>query len=155
MRKIFTSILLLLSALSFSQSQVETTEWITRNSNGREQVIYKGTENTLLLLAVRQSGNLLSTYVHEINPNDVKSISVKYGNDGWNTVQLNFKSSGSIVYYYSVDKNFKVIGEVKSINKYGMDITIECDRDLINSFKKAYLHLFKTIGIDVKDGNIF
>ena len=93
--------------------------------------------------------------MNEIAPNDVKSISVKYGDDGWNSINLNFKSSGSTVYYYTVDKDFEVIGEIKSINKYGMNISIQSDRDLINSFKKAYIHLFKTIGIEVKDGNMF
>jgi hypothetical protein len=155
MTKALTIILLLISSFGFSQSQEETMDWITRNSDGREQVFYNENDGTLHLLAVRQAGNLLSTFVNEINPKDVKSISVKYGNDGWNSINLNFKSSGSTVDYYTVDKNYEVIGEIKSINKYGMNISIESDRELIDSFKKAYIHLFKTIGIEVKDGNMF
>jgi hypothetical protein len=155
MKKVLIIILLLISSFSFSQSQEETMDWITRNSDGREQVFYNENDEILHLLAVRQAGNLLTTFVNEINPKDVKSISVKYGNDGWNSINLNFKSSGSTVDYYTVDKNFEVIGEIKSINKYGMNISIESDRELIDSFKKAYIHLFKTIGIEVKDGNMF
>lgn len=155
MRYIFTLSLLLFSFFSFSQSQEETLDWITRNSNGREQIFYNENDGTLLLLSVRQAGNLLTTFVDEINPNDVKSISVKYGNDGWNSINLNFKSSGAFVNYYTVDKDFEVIGEIKSIKKYWMNISIECDQELIDSFKKAYIHLFKTIGIEVKDGNMF
>jgi len=155
MKKQIILILLFASSFCFSQTQEETLDWITRNSEGREQVIYDKENNVLMLLAVRQAGSLLTTFVNEINPNDVKSISVKYGNDGWNSINLNFKSSGSTVHYYTVDKDFEVIGEIKSINKYGMNISIESDRDLINSFKKAYIHLFKTIGIEVKDGNMF
>ena len=155
MNKFLSIALLLFTTVSFSQSQEETMDWITRNSDGREQVFYNENDGTLHLLAVRQAGNLLTTFVNEINPKDVKSISVKYGNDGWNSINLNFKSSGSTVDYYTVDKNFEVIGEIKSINKYGMNISIESDRELIDSFKKAYIHLFKTIGIEVKDGNMF
>jgi hypothetical protein len=155
MNKFLSIALLLFTTVSFSQSQEETIGWITRNSDGREQVFYNENDGTLHLLAVRQAGNLLTTFVNEINPKDVKSISVKYGNDGWNSINLNFKSSGSTVDYYTVDKNFEIIGEVKSINKYGMNISIQSDRELIDSFKKAYIHLFKTIGIEVKDGNMF
>ncbi|EMY82723.1 hypothetical protein pgond44_01340 [Psychroflexus gondwanensis ACAM 44] len=155
MNKFLSIALILFTTVSFSQSQEETTDWITRNSDGREQVFYNENDGTLHLLAVRQAGNLLTTFVNEINPKDVKSISVKYGNDGWNSINLNFKSSGSTVDYYTVDKNYEMIGEVKSINKYGMNISIESDRELIDSFKKAYIHLFKTIGIEVKDGNMF
>jgi hypothetical protein len=155
LNKFLSIALLLFTTVSFSQSQEETIGWITRNSDGREQVFYNENDGTLHLLAVRQAGNLLTTFVNEINPKDVKSISVKYGNDGWNSINLNFKSSGSTVDYYTVDKNFEIIGEVKSINKYGMNISIQSDRELIDSFKKAYIHLFKTIGIEVKDGNMF
>lgn len=155
MNKLLSIALILFTTVSFSQSQEETMDWITRNSDGREQVFYNENDGTLHLLAVRQAGNLLTTFVNEINPKDVKSISVKYGNDGWNSVNLNFQSSGSTVDYYTVDKNYEIIGEVKSINKYGMNISIESDKELIDSFKKAYIHLFKTIGIDVKDGNMF
>jgi len=155
MNKFLSIALLIFTTVSFSQSQEDTMDWITRNSDGREQVFYNEDDGTLHLLAVRQAGNLLTTFVNEINPKDVKSISVKYGNDGWNSINLNFKSSGSTVDYYTVDKNFEIIGEVKSINKYGMNISIQSDRELIDSFKKAYIHLFKTIGIEVKDGNMF
>lgn len=155
MNKFLSIALLLFATVSFSQSQEETLDWITRNSEGREQAFYNENDETLHLLAVRQAGNLLTTFVNEINPKDVKSISVKYGNDGWNSINLNFKSSGSTVNYYTVDKDFEIIGEVKSINKYGMNISIESDRELIDSFKKAYINLFKTIGIEVKDGNMF
>lgn len=155
MKKQLILILLFTSSFCFSQTQEETLDWITRNSEGREQAFYDENNGKLLLLSVRQAGNLLTTFVNEIDPNDVKSISVKYGDDGWNSINLNFKSSGSTVYYYTVDKDFEVIGEIKSINKYGMNISLKSDRDLINSFKKAYIHLFKTIGIEVKDGNMF
>lgn len=155
MNKFLTITLLFFTIITFSQTQEETLGWITRNSDGREQAYYNEEDGTLHLLAVRQAGNLLTTFVNEINPKDVKSISVKYGNDGWNSINLNFKSSGSTVEYYTVDKNFEIIGDVKTINQYGINISIESDRELIDSFKKAYIHLFKTIGIEVKDGNMF
>ncbi len=155
MNKLTLIALLFFTTVSFSQSRDETMDWIKRNSDGREQVFYNEKEETLNLFAVRKAGNLLATFVNEINPKDVKSISVKYGNDGWNSINLNFKSSGSIVEYYAVDKNFEIIGEIERIKKYAMNISIESNRELIDSFKKAYIHLFKTMGIEVKDGNMF
>jgi len=56
MKKHLILILLFTSSFCFSQTQEETLDWITRNSEGREQAFYDENNGKLLLLSVRQAG---------------------------------------------------------------------------------------------------
>lgn len=155
MKKIlFISILTLSVTFSFSQTLNETIDWITRESDGREQVKYDKETNTLFLISVRQMDKMVS-FVNEISPNDVKSISVKNNGGGWQLLNLNLKREGVDITYYTLDHNFELISEIKNQRQYGIGISIECDETLINKFKKAYIHLFKLLGVEVKDGDMF
>ncbi|WP_242131345.1 hypothetical protein [Aestuariivivens marinum] len=132
----------------------DTIDWITRNSDGREQVQYYKDTNTLLLISVRDAGELVS-FVNEITPEDVRSVSVKSSEGSWQNLNLNLKHGGTMVLYYTLDKNFEIIGEVKNIRQYGISISFNCSQSMILKFKKAYIHLFQLLGVDVKDGDMF
>ncbi|WP_299399106.1 hypothetical protein [uncultured Gelidibacter sp.] len=154
MRNILTFIIILFTTLSYSQTLDETVDWISRNSDGKEQIFYDKYENKVLFSAVRTAGGLTS-FVNEIKPNDVKSISVKYRNDGWQLLSVNLKTEGVNVKSYTEDKNLELIGEKKYVRQYAISILIECDRSTIDKFKKAYIHFFKLLDVDVKDGDMF
>jgi len=137
-----------------SQTMDETMDYITRVSQGREQVMYDKNKNIFMLISVRESGGLIS-FVKEINPEEVNSVTVRNGNDGWNSINLNFKSGGSDVYDYTVDKNFDLLDEVEKNHQYGVNISIPADENQIKKFQKAYIHLFKLLGVEVSDGEMF
>ncbi|WP_437373870.1 hypothetical protein [Maribacter litoralis] len=141
--------------VSFSQSLEETIEWIGRNSSGREQIEYDKNENILYFFSLRRAGNNQATFVNAINPVDVNSISLKYGQDGWNSVKLNFKKGGTIVTKYWLNEKSEIEGEPTETKMYGFDISLNCSKELIEKYKKAFLHLFKELGIEVKDGDYF
>jgi hypothetical protein len=156
MKNIFLLLILLLyGTMCKAQTLDETYAYISRVSDGKEQVIYDKEQNVLLLVSVRQIGGGLMTFVNQITPQDVKSVSVKEGKGGWNSINLNFKTNGATVYNYRVDRNFDIIGEIDNNRQYGINISIECDKTQIEKLQKAYIHLFKLLGVTVTDGEIF
>ncbi|PWI31551.1 hypothetical protein DI383_02470 [Flavobacteriaceae bacterium LYZ1037] len=141
--------------ITFSQSLEETIGWIGQNTDGREQVSYDQENHKLSIISVRQFQNLLTAFVKEIDPNSVNSIGIIQDKNGWNSVVLNFKDGYANVKSYMRDKDFKVTGSVTNNNRAFLEIKVECDKEKILKFKKAFLHLFKTIGVQVKDGDLF
>ncbi|MBC5836224.1 hypothetical protein G6N05_15155 [Flavobacterium sp. F372] len=145
---------LLFSSLVNSQSLDDTIDWITRNSNGSEQVKYDVKTKKLLLISVRKAGNRISSLVKEINPNDVNSISISSSNN-WNSVVINFKKGGSYINSYIVSENINEKSNEGKIKMYGIEISFEVDKIQIQKFKKAYINLLKEIGVKVIDGDLF
>jgi len=147
----------LIAYSSIAQTFDETESWITRKSGGGQQVAYDESQGILLLLKVQHlSPTQIVTYITEIDPTAVNSIDVRYGKDGWNNVTLNFKTGGTNVKSYIFNKNNEIIwGDPINTHMYGFDVNIETSREQILKFKKAYIHLFKQLGVPVKDGDMF
>jgi len=153
MKYIYTLIILFLVNSSYAQSLQETINWISINTNGKQQVSYDKSENKLIFMSINQDG-YYSIYVREINPNVATSVSTQVGDNNWNTIIINFNSVHNVK-YYTLDENQKLKGKVNSVNMYGLDISIESNKDMLERLKKAYIHLFNTIGVNVKDGDFF
>lgn len=141
--------------ITFSQSLDETIGWIGQNTNGREQVYYDKENHKLSINSVRQAHNSLTVFVKEIDPNSINSIGILNGQGGWNSVVLNFKNGYGNVTRYMRDENFEITGNKTNGDMAYLNIKVQCDYDKILKLKKAFLHLFKTIGVQVKDGDLF
>jgi|GEM_PF-5892370 hypothetical protein len=154
MKNILLILLILISNYNIAQTSQETIDWIGRNSNGREQLFFDKNEGILFLISVRGDYNE-ALFVHEIIAKDVQSVSFKLGKNGWNSLYLNFIHSGSYVKSYTIDSNFNKTSEVNNTHQYAVQISLPVDESLIKSFKKAFIHLFNTLGYHIKDGDMF
>ncbi len=144
------------SLSSSSQTLDETIDWIGSNSEGLAQVMYDESTGVLTLIKVQHLGpRSIMAFVSEIDPKAVASIDIKYGSDEWNDIQLNFKTGGTNVKSYTVNKDWELTMDPINTRMFGFDINLKTSRDYLPKFKKAYLHLFRQIGITVKDGDMF
>lgn len=153
MKKITLILIITLGTNSLcSQSLDETFDWIARNSNGREAVDYDYEKKKLLFISFR--GDSWRS-VEEIDPKNIKTIKLKYGSNGWNSVQLHYNLSKDISYStYFLDSNFNEKPETRKNYKNGkiyIDFNLNVNKEKIKQFKNAFLNIFKKLGINLND----
>ncbi|HLA55246.1 MAG TPA: hypothetical protein VK623_04060 [Flavobacterium sp.] len=155
MKNIITILIILITNIALGQTFNETKDWISSNTKGSEQVLFLKEDNQIYFLSVRQAGTLLTTFSNNFDPRAVVSISSVKDENNKYSIKLKFKEGGTIVTKLMLDKNKNPVGSVDKINMLGWKIYVEADKEMISRFKKAYIHLFKELGIQLKDGDIF
>jgi hypothetical protein len=144
-----------ISNFTFSQTFEETSKWISNNSNGSVQIFYSNVKKQIEFVSVRSAGNSQSAFVNSFNPKDVISISTISDKYGKHKLRLNFKNNGTLVTKAMYDDNSKIVGDINKINMYGFDIQLDCDKEMAERHKKAFVNLFKQLGVTLSNGDIF
>ena len=93
--------------------------------------------------------------MNSFNPKDVVSASMLGDKNDKYSIRLNFRTSGTPVTKKMYDGNRKIVGDINEIKMYAFDIYVDCDKEMAERYKKAFINLFKQIGVTIKNGDIF
>lgn len=156
MKNGYVLLFVVMSSISYSQTIQETIGWINKNSQGRHKVLFIEKTNRIQLIKVDIiPGVIESAKVQEFNSKDVTMISAPTKNNEWNDLIFNFKKGGAEVTSFTIIDNSKTrSGESKKIVP-GIVADIKSNEEMILNYKKAYLNLFKKIGVNIKDGDFY
>lgn len=155
MRKIYLTFFLISTFIASSQSLDETIQWIGMNSKGREYVQYDKKTDKLQFISKRTlpDDGRATLHIVEFNYKNVSTISLVPDDETWNIIVITFKSETNIKFLSGISvKNAKAVGDSKSSVH---PITLKVDLEIAKKYQKAYLHLFKILGVTVKNGNYF
>jgi len=156
-----------------AQNFEETQQWIMNNAKATnfttasQQVFYSKSKKLIYFVKVLQlpsGGHTFTTQVFDPKMASSIVINKNKDSDGGHNLTLWFSESTPV---YSIDLpmtgpyqgtrlNNKIIESYpleKGIRRHGIEIYLSSDREHINRVKKAYIHLFQTLGYTVRDGD--
>jgi len=159
--KIFSLLFLIISGCIYSQTYAETANWIQMNAGSQSgkynnYVQYDSQNKKLIIGKIYNDVRGVTSWVMEINPKDVSFISLDQSsiNSEFKGVIIHFNKS-SIVKNYFTEGNSSVETNVEISKRPAISIQSECDLEKIKKIKKAYINLFRQLGVNVKDGDAF
>lgn len=173
-KPIIISLLLMINFIANAQSFEETQQWILNNAtattagnayNVSQQVCYSESKNLMYFIKVFKLPSGGSTFITFVfNPKKASSISIDKDSDGGHNLKLCFFES-TIVNHVSIPNTSPYTGtrisndyveklEVKEgSKKHCTEIYLSCGKEQIKRVKNAYIHLFQTLGITIKDAD--
>lgn len=151
-KRLFTFIMITTYIFVNSQTFDETTRWISSKSD--QQIFYDSKNKKIDFVRVYNFEGPIRAVSNSLNPHNIVSVSISKDIDGKYNLELNFKKTGTLVRLSTYDQN-KQLSSSTQINMYGLSIYFGVDMNMITRLKTAFIHMFKTIGIEIKDGDIF
>jgi hypothetical protein len=171
-----TIIISFLSMITFivnAQSFEETQQWIASNASAKnytkvnQQVFHSESKKLIYFIKVLEYPSGGHTFISFVfDPKKASSISIdkQKDSDGGHNLTLWFSESTN-VHSVSIPDTPPYTGtrlsndyierlEVKEGGKKrGTEIYLSCSMEQIKSVENAYIHLFKTLGYTIKDGD--
>ena len=156
--KIFSLLFLIISGCIYSQTFGETANWIQMNASSQlakyNNYVQYNRQTKKLILGKTYVDNGVMSLITEINPQDVSFISLDQSsiNNEFKGIIIHFHKSSIVKSYTTVD-NSDVENNVEIYKKPALLIQAECNIEKIKKIKKAYINLFRQLGVSVKDGD--
>lgn len=172
-KTLIISFLLMINFNVKAQSFEETQQWIINNAKAKnyttvnQQVFYSESKKLMYFIKVLEYPSGGHTFISFVfDPKNASSISIdkQKDSDGGHNLTLWFSESTK-VHSVSIPDTPPYTGtrlsndfvenlEVKEGSpRRGVEIYLSCGMEQIKSVKKAYIHLFKTLGYTIRDAD--
>ena len=168
MKKSLTILLLIFYFIAKAQSFKETQQWISNNAKAdnpsvNQQVYYSVSKKMIYFIEIVEHSRGYHSYISSVfDPKKATSISIDKDVDGEFNLTLWFYESTMVntlvisdtppyTGTYLTDDYLEKLNVKAGIKRRAIDIHLYCDIDQITRVKKAYIHLFKTLGHTIKD----